>query len=171
MATGESGGLGGIGVIGPNAGPMACNEFGPGRMSEPHEIVAAIEGFFAGKLPAGTIPPALEAQADPPLQLSGSSAITLPHRPLAGRRAIVTSGPTREAIDPVRYISNHSSGKQGHAIAAALATLGASVTLVSGPVGVAEPPGVTMLHVESADDMRRGLSTPGSFCALTAFNS
>jgi phosphopantothenoylcysteine decarboxylase/phosphopantothenate--cysteine ligase len=72
---------------------------------------------------------------------------------LAGRRAVVTSGPTREAIDPVRYISNHSSGKQGHAIAAALARLGADVTLVSGPVAVADPPGVRVVHIESADQM------------------
>jgi phosphopantothenoylcysteine decarboxylase/phosphopantothenate--cysteine ligase len=143
----------GIGVIGPNEGAMACNEFGPGRMSEPHEIVAAIEGFFTGKLEAATAPRVLEARAETSLQLPGSSAITLPHRPLAGRRAIVTSGPTREAIDPVRYISNHSSGKQGHAIAAALAMLGADVTLVSGPVGVADPQGVTVRRIDSADDM------------------
>ncbi|HYX01218.1 MAG TPA: bifunctional phosphopantothenoylcysteine decarboxylase/phosphopantothenate--cysteine ligase CoaBC, partial [Reyranella sp.] len=94
----------GIHVVGPNDGAMACNEYGPGRMSEPEEIVAAIEGLLT------------------------------PARLLAGRRAIVTSGPTREAIDPVRYISNHSSGKQGHAIASALARLGAEVTLVTGPV-------------------------------------
>jgi deoxyuridine 5'-triphosphate nucleotidohydrolase len=74
-------------------------------------------------------------------------------RPLTGRRAVVTSGPTREAIDPVRYISNHSSGKQGHAIAAALARLGAEVTLVSGPVAIADPAGVRTVHVESADQM------------------
>jgi len=74
-------------------------------------------------------------------------------QPLAGKRALVTSGPTREAIDPVRYISNHSSGKQGHAIAAALARLGAEVTLVSGPVAVADPAGVRTIHVDSADQM------------------
>jgi phosphopantothenoylcysteine decarboxylase/phosphopantothenate--cysteine ligase len=113
----------GIHFVGPNDGAMACNEFGPGRLSEPEEIVAAVESLLSMA------------------------------RPLAGRRAVVTSGPTREAIDPVRYISNHSSGKQGHAIAAALAQLGAEVTLVSGPVSIADPHGVRAVHVESADQM------------------
>jgi phosphopantothenoylcysteine decarboxylase / phosphopantothenate---cysteine ligase len=113
----------GISFVGPNDGAMACNEHGPGRMSEPEEIVAAIDGLLRSD------------------------------RPLTGRRAVVTSGPTREAIDPVRYISNHSSGKQGHAIAAALARLGAEVTLVSGPVAIADPAGVRTVHVESADQM------------------
>jgi phosphopantothenoylcysteine decarboxylase / phosphopantothenate---cysteine ligase len=122
----------GIHFIGPNDGAMACNEFGPGRMSEPEEIAAAIE------------------------------TLLVPARPLAGRRAIVTSGPTREAIDPVRYISNHSSGKQGHAIASALAELGADVTLVSGPVSLADPPGLSAVHVESADQMLAACLTAGS---------
>ena len=113
----------GVRFIGPNDGAMACNEHGRGRMSEPEEIVAAIEALLGEG------------------------------RVLAGKRAVVTSGPTREAIDPVRYISNHSSGKQGHAIAGALALLGADVTLVSGPVAVADPPGVHVIHVESADQM------------------
>jgi phosphopantothenoylcysteine decarboxylase/phosphopantothenate--cysteine ligase len=113
----------GVAFVGPNDGVMACNEFGPGRMAEPAEIVAAIENALAVE------------------------------RPLAGKRALVTSGPTREAIDPVRYISNHSSGKQGHAIAAALARLGAEVTLVRGPVAVADPAGVTVVKIESADEM------------------
>jgi phosphopantothenoylcysteine decarboxylase/phosphopantothenate--cysteine ligase len=113
----------GIQFVGPNDGVMACNEFGPGRMSEPQEIVAAIERALTRE------------------------------RPLAGKRALVTSGPTREAIDPVRYISNHSSGKQGHAIASALAWLGAEVTLVSGPVGVPDPAGVTVVKIDSADEM------------------
>jgi len=107
---------------------MACNEFGSGRMSEPLEIVAAIEAMLAQDKP-------------------------LLEKPLAGKRALVTSGPTREALDPVRYISNHSSGKQGHAIAAALAQLGADVTLVTGPVAVPDPPGVRMVRIESADQM------------------
>lgn len=115
----------GVVFVGPNEGAMACNEYGPGRMSEPLEIVAAIEGMLA---PA-------------------------PAKPLAGRRALVTSGPTREAIDPVRYISNHSSGKQGHAIATALARLGAEVTLVCGPVSLADPPGLETVHIDSADQM------------------
>ena len=113
----------GITFVGPNDGAMACNEFGPGRMSEPLEIVAAIESMLVRD------------------------------RPLAGRRALVTSGPTREALDPVRFISNHSSGKQGHAIAAALAQLGADVTLVSGPVAVPDPSGVKLVKVELADQM------------------
>src|SRR5690242_12631193 len=113
----------GIHFVGPNDGVMACNEYGPGRMSEPEEIVAAIESLLNAE------------------------------KPLAGKTALVTSGPTREAIDPVRYISNHSSGKQGHAIAAALAQLGAEVTLVSGPVGVPDPAGVTVVKIDSADQM------------------
>ena len=113
----------GVTFIGPNDGAMACNEHGPGRMSEPAEIVAAIEAMLATE------------------------------QTLVGKRALVTSGPTREAIDPVRYISNHSSGKHGHAIAAALARLGAEVTLVSGPVAVADPAGVRTIHVDSADQM------------------
>ncbi len=117
----------GITFVGPNDGAMACNEHGPGRMSEPEEIVAAIESMLT------------TASAGEPA--------------LLGKRALVTSGPTREAIDPVRYISNHSSGKQGHAIAAALAQLGAEVTLVSGPVTVPDPPGVKVVKIDSADQM------------------
>jgi phosphopantothenoylcysteine decarboxylase / phosphopantothenate---cysteine ligase len=113
----------GIHVVGPDAGPMACNEFGPGRLAEPPAILAAIEALLA------------------------------PRQPLSGRRVLVTSGPTHEPIDPVRYIANRSSGRQGHAIAAAFAELGASVTLVSGPVNVADPPGVAVKHVESAQEM------------------
>jgi phosphopantothenoylcysteine decarboxylase/phosphopantothenate--cysteine ligase len=111
--------------IGPDAGNMACGEYGLGRMSEPMTIVEAIENHFAGPCA----------------------------RPLAGRRALVTSGPTREAIDPVRYLSNHSSGKQGHAIAAALAGLGAETSLITGPVALSDPAGVSVVHVESAADM------------------
>lgn len=111
--------------VGPDAGDMACGEYGLGRMSEPMAIVAAVEAHFA----------------DPT------------SRPLAGRRALVTSGPTREAIDPVRYLSNHSSGKQGHAIAAALAGLGAETSLITGPVALPDPSGVKVVHVESAVEM------------------
>jgi phosphopantothenoylcysteine decarboxylase/phosphopantothenate--cysteine ligase len=114
----------GVRMVGPNPGDMACGEVGSGRMAEPHEILAAIEALLA------PVP-----------------------RPLAGRRAVVTSGPTREAIDPVRYISNHSSGRQGHAIARALAEAGADVTLVSGPVQEPDPPGVRTVRVESAREM------------------
>ncbi|MET0747050.1 MAG: bifunctional phosphopantothenoylcysteine decarboxylase/phosphopantothenate--cysteine ligase CoaBC [Rhizobium sp.] len=115
----------GIRFIGPMAGEMAeSREAGVGRMAEPMEIVAAVEALLV----AG-------------------------HKPLAGRKAIVTSGPTHEPIDPVRYIANRSSGRQGHAIAAALAALGAEVTLVSGPVSIADPAGVATVHVERADEM------------------
>lgn len=120
--------------VGPNDGDMACGEHGPGRMSEPLEIVAAIEAALSG---------------DTRLPLPGASA----HGPLTGRHVIVTSGPTHEAIDPVRYIANRSSGKQGHAIAAAAAAAGARVTLVSGPVTLPDPPGCDVVRVESARDM------------------
>ena len=113
----------GVMVVGPTDGDMACGEFGPGRMSEPEEIVAAIEGALGA---AG---------------------------PLSGRAALVTSGPTLEAIDPVRYIANRSSGKQGHAIATALARLGAATTLVTGPTRLADPNGVRTVHIESAHQM------------------
>jgi phosphopantothenoylcysteine decarboxylase / phosphopantothenate---cysteine ligase len=111
-------------VVGPNPGDMACGEIGSGRMAEPHEILAAIEAL-----------------------------LTPGDRPLAGLRAVVTSGPTREPLDPVRYLSNHSSGRQGHAIARALAEAGAAVTLVSGPVQEPDPPGVSVVRVEMARDM------------------
>jgi len=114
----------GIISLGPNAGDLACGEIGSGRMAEPLEIVAGVEAYFAG-----------------------------PDRPLAGRRALVTSGPTHEPIDPVRYIANRSSGKQGHAIAAILALQGADVTLVSGPTHEPTPPGVTLRPIETAAEM------------------
>lgn len=114
----------GVHTVGPNVGEMAeSGEAGAGRMAEPLEIVSAIEALLA------------------------------PEKPLAGKRILVTSGPTHEPIDPVRYIANRSSGKQGHAIAAAAARLGADVTLVSGPVALADPKGVTTVHVETARDM------------------
>jgi phosphopantothenoylcysteine decarboxylase/phosphopantothenate--cysteine ligase len=113
----------GIHRVGPDAGDLACGETGSGRMAEPLAIVAAIEGLLGG---AGK---------------------------LAGFRALVTSGPTWEAIDPVRYIANRSSGKQGYAIAAALAEAGAAVTLVSGPSHEQVPPGVAVIRVETAEEM------------------
>ena len=115
----------GVRRVGPEDGPLAEDESGPGRMAEPEDILAAIEAALGGAA----------------------------HRPLAGRRALVTSGPTFEAIDPVRFIGNRSSGKQGHAIAAALAALGAEAVLVTGPVAMADPAGVEAVHVESARDM------------------
>jgi phosphopantothenoylcysteine decarboxylase / phosphopantothenate---cysteine ligase len=111
--------------VGPRAGEMAeAGEAGTGRMAEPLDILEAI-----------------------------ASHLTPHAKPLSGKKAIVTSGPTHEPIDPVRYIANRSSGKQGHAIAQALADLGASVTLVSGPVNLPDPSGVTTIHVESAREM------------------
>lgn len=112
----------GIAVVGPNDGDMACGEYGPGRMAEPAEIVAAVEA----KLTVG---------------------------PMAGRHVIVTSGPTHEPIDPVRYIANRSSGAQGTAIAVALRDLGARVTFVTGPARVAPPAGVEVVAVETAREM------------------
>jgi phosphopantothenoylcysteine decarboxylase/phosphopantothenate--cysteine ligase len=131
--------LAGRGVlrVGPGAGDMACGEFGEGRMAEPDEILGAIEAFFRGDVPAVT----------------PSSGAPAKNRPLEGRKALVTSGPTHEAIDPVRYIANRSSGKQGHAIARALAGLGAETTLVSGPTGLADPTGISVIHVENAREM------------------
>lgn len=114
----------GVGFVGPNAGEMACGEEGFGRMAEPAEILEALANFFKS------------------------------HKgPLSGRRALVTSGPTHEPIDPVRYIANRSSGKQGHAIAASLARLGADTTLVTGPTGEPDPAGVRVIKIESARDM------------------
>jgi phosphopantothenoylcysteine decarboxylase/phosphopantothenate--cysteine ligase len=121
----------GIHFVGPNEGEMAeSGERGLGRMAEPVEIATAAEALLSAR-------PGSKGKA----------------RPLAGKRMLVTAGPTHEPIDPVRYIANRSSGKQGHAIAAAAAALGAEVTMVSGPVHLPDPPGVTMVKVESARDM------------------
>lgn len=113
----------GVVLIGPNDGDMACGEWGPGRMAEPDEIVAAILA-----------------------RLQNKGALT-------GRRALVTSGPTREPIDPVRFLSNRSSGRQGHAIAAALAAAGAATHLVTGPTEQPDPAGVAVTRVETAEQM------------------
>ena len=116
----------GVRFVGPEEGEMACGEFGPGRMAEPAAILAA----------------ALELLHD-----AGGAG------PLAGRRVLVTAGPTYEALDPVRHLANRSSGRQGYALAQALAALGAQVTLVSGPVALAAPPGVACVRVETAAQM------------------
>ena len=115
----------GITVMEPDEGPMACGEFGPGRLPEPPAILAAIAAKLGG----------------------------MPTGPLAGKHVLVTAGPTHEPIDPVRYIANRSSGKQGFAIAAAAARMGARVTLVAGPVTLPTPPGVKRVDVETARDM------------------
>lgn len=114
----------GVTLVGPADGEMACGEFGPGRMVEPGEILAAIIAMMEPK-----------------------------QQPLAGRKVVITAGPTREPIDPVRFISNHSSGKQGYAIARAAVELGAETVLVSGPVSIPIPPGAQMMPVETAQEM------------------
>ncbi len=129
----------GIMMVGPTEGAMACNEFGMGRLAEPFDILAAIKNHWTA---------------------SG---------PLSGKKIIVTSGPTHEPIDPVRYIANHSSGKQGHAIAAALANLGAETVLVSGPTNLADPAGVEVKKITTAVDMlaacEQSLPADGLVCA------
>ena len=116
----------GVVPVGPVEGAMACGEFGAGRMSEVPEILEAVDAFFAEK--ANELP-------------------------LLGRRVLVTSGPTHEEIDPVRFIANRSSGKQGHAVAQALAALGADTTLISGPVSLPDPEGLRTVHVQTALEM------------------
>ncbi len=116
----------GVTVVGPNKGDMACGEFGPGRMSEPLEIVAAVEAHFGP-------------------------------RPLAGKRVLVTSGPTHEPIDPVRYIANRSSGAQGAALGRALLDLGAEVIFVTGPADVASPAGAHVVAVQTAEQMKEAV--------------
>ncbi|WP_296165563.1 bifunctional phosphopantothenoylcysteine decarboxylase/phosphopantothenate--cysteine ligase CoaBC [uncultured Brevundimonas sp.] len=135
-------GFHGVALVGPEEGEMACGEFGPGRMAEPAAILSAIEGLLAE--PDG--------------------------RPLAGRTAVVTAGPTFEPIDPVRGLTNRSSGKQGYAIAEALAQLGATVTLVSGPVALQAPVGVTRVWVETAQDMKAAVEAnlPADIAVMSA---
>jgi len=125
----------GIRFVGPNTGEMAeREETGPGRLAEVPEIIAAARAVLS--------------------EGSGGSVTRLRSpRPLAGRHILVTSGPTHEPIDPVRYIANRSSGRQGHAIAAAAARLGARVTLISGPVALADPPGAKIVRIETAQEM------------------
>ena len=138
----------GISVLGPVEGEMACNEFGFGRMVEPDEIVDAIKARINTE--------------------SGSKQSAL-NLPLKGQRIMVTSGPTVEPIDPVRFIANRSSGRQGHAIATALQQAGAEVLLVSGPVNIPDPDGVETIKVESAVDMlnacQKQLPVDASICA------
>jgi phosphopantothenoylcysteine decarboxylase/phosphopantothenate--cysteine ligase len=129
----------GVLVVPPDEGPMACGEFGPGRLAEPPVILAAVQAALGGG-------------------------------PLAGRHAIVTAGPTHEPIDPVRYIANRSSGRQGYAIAAALAAHGARVTLVSGPVALPAPAGVDVVRVETGAEMLAavGAALPADIAVFAA---
>jgi phosphopantothenoylcysteine decarboxylase / phosphopantothenate---cysteine ligase len=131
----------GVLFVGPESGPMACGEFGPGRMAEPPAIVEAIEQALAAET-------TLNSPLQGPPADSGS---------LGGRHVIVTSGPTYEPIDPVRFLGNRSSGRQGHAIAQAAIGAGARVTLVTGPVGLSDPAGAEVVHVGSARDMREAV--------------
>ncbi|WP_347266832.1 bifunctional phosphopantothenoylcysteine decarboxylase/phosphopantothenate--cysteine ligase CoaBC [Paracoccus sp. (in: a-proteobacteria)] len=132
----------GIRFIGPDEGDMACGEYGPGRMAEPEAILAAIRALL---------------DRERPLRLMPETAIALPAGRLQGRHVIVTSGPTHEPIDPVRYIANRSSGAQGSAIAAALRDLGARVSFVTGPAEVPPPGGVEVIAVETARQMREAV--------------
>ena len=152
----------GVTVLEPDEGPMACGEFGPGRLPEPEAIFAAVERHLTppqhgevaarsadgGGVPRSTTPAALPLHhpADGPPPRAGEDR-------LSNKHIIVTAGPTHEPIDPVRYIANRSSGRQGFAIAGALAKLGARVTLITGPVAVATPAGVDRIDVETAQQM------------------
>ncbi len=132
----------GIAIMEPDSGDMACGEYGPGRLPEPAAIAAHICAQLSHPFDA-----ALAGERRPPRA-----------QPLSGKHILITAGPTHEAIDPVRYIANRSSGRQGYAIAAAAARAGARVTLVSGPVALATPPGVSRIDVESALEMERAVA-------------
>ncbi|RYB01728.1 bifunctional phosphopantothenoylcysteine decarboxylase/phosphopantothenate synthase [Lichenibacterium ramalinae] len=147
----------GVLTVGPGEGVMACGEFGPGRMAEPLEIVAAAARALADGTAIPLPDTSLAKDASPLKQSAPVAAVSPPSgagaASLRGRRVVVTSGPTHEPIDPVRYIANRSSGRQGHAIAAAAAAAGAEVVLVSGPVALPDPRGVAVVRVETARDM------------------
>ena len=133
----------GIRFVGPVEGDMACGEYGPGRMAEPEEIFEAIRAMLG---------------REAPLRLPLEAVVSLPEdRRLAGKHILVTSGPTHEPIDPVRYIANRSSGAQGTAIAAALRDLGAEVSFITGPADVPPPEGVSVIRVETACEMREAV--------------
>ncbi|RMD78876.1 MAG: bifunctional phosphopantothenoylcysteine decarboxylase/phosphopantothenate--cysteine ligase CoaBC [Gammaproteobacteria bacterium] len=125
----------GVRLLGPEAGPLACGEEGPGRMATPEALLQALAGLLGP-------------------------------RPLAGRRVLVTAGPTREPLDPVRYLGNRSSGRMGYALAQAAAEAGAEVLLVSGPVALPVPPGVRRVAVERAEEMRRAVLAEAPRCDL-----
>jgi len=145
----------GVHIMAPDEGAMACGEFGRGRLPEPpavaEQICAMLGQAFNAALTAGrsptTVPSAAPRAAQPDFA-------DINHRPLFGKRVLVTAGPTHEAIDPVRYIANRSSGRQGFAIAAAAADLGAEVTLIAGPVHLETPPGLIRINVETALEMQ-----------------
>jgi len=163
----------GVHVMEPDEGPMACGEFGPGRLPEPESVwleIADLLGLDPGEAGAAEIEAFLAAQeeAEDTMEAIGGMADPLAgqpdfetdpaHRPLFGKHVLVTAGPTYEPIDPVRFIGNRSSGKQGFAIAEAAAAAGARVTLVAGPVALATPPGVERIDVESAREMAEAVA-------------
>lgn len=131
----------GMTIMDPDEGEMACGEYGPGRLPEPPAIVERIVAMLGHSAPAQTL-------------VSQPDFADIDHRPLYGKRVLVTAGPTYEAIDPVRYIANRSSGRQGFAIAAAAAEMGAEVTLIAGPVHLVTPPGVIRIDIETALEMQ-----------------
>jgi phosphopantothenoylcysteine decarboxylase/phosphopantothenate--cysteine ligase len=157
----------GVAVMDPDEGEMACGEFGPGRLPEPERILGEIEAMLAKKTVSPELVEGRPAAKDRPSTGSGlaefgddNALATQPdfsepaHRPLYGKRVLVTAGPTFEAIDPVRYIANRSSGRQGFAIAQAAAEMGAEVYLIAGPVHLVTPPGVIRIDIESAREMQ-----------------
>lgn len=144
----------GVTIMPPDEGSMACGEFGPGRLPEPPEVaqrICAMLGHpFDATLTSGRAPDTMPAAAT----MDGQpDFVTENHRPLFGQHILITAGPTHEPIDPVRYIANRSSGKQGYAIAAAAAEAGATVTLISGPTALPIPSGVIRIDVETASEM------------------
>ena len=170
----------GVRIIGPDAGWQACGDVGPGRMSEPADIVSELLGgdgsasagaasssaaSSASAAPGPTSPDPGDAPAGAP-ESAESAPSADSAAPLAGVRVLVTAGPTREAIDPVRFISNHSSGKMGFAVAAAALGLGAEVDLVAGPVALEPPPGVGVVPVGSATDMHREVLARAARCDI-----
>ncbi len=146
----------GVLVSGPDDGDMACGEYGPGRMSEAADIFAAVEKFYGEKSRSAVLPANV-----------GQTG------PLAGRKVLITAGPTHEPIDPVRYIANKSSGRQGYALAEAAIALGAEVALVSGPVELPIPQGVELINVATAREMLKAVQGElpcdmAIFCAAVA---
>jgi phosphopantothenoylcysteine decarboxylase/phosphopantothenate--cysteine ligase len=145
----------GVHIMNPDEGAMACGEFGPGRLPEPPAVAEQICSMlgvpFNTQLASGRSPTTMPSAT--PLTAQPDFA-DVEHRPLFGKRILVTAGPTHEAIDPVRYIANRSSGRQGFAIAAAAADLGAEVTLIAGPVHLPTPPGVLRIDIETALEMQ-----------------
>ena len=145
----------GVHIMNPDEGAMACGEFGPGRLPEPPAVAEQICSMlgvpFNTQLASGRSPTTMPSAT--PLTAQPDFA-DVDHRPLFGKRILVTAGPTHEAIDPVRYIANRSSGRQGFAIAAAAADLGAEVTLIAGPVHLPTPSGVLRIDVETALEMQ-----------------